>query len=342
MSETEQTVRLPDMTHLVVSSSPHIHDKDDVRAIMLKVICALAPACLASIYIFGIRALMVLLVCAASCVAFEALFTRMQGRPLRVNDCSGLLTGILLGMNLPVTAPLWLCVVGSLAAIGLGKMAYGGLGYNPFNPALVGRVALLIAFPSAMTTWALPACNPLKWLGADAATGATPLALLESSEAEAAAMPSFSALFWGGTGGSLGETCAAALLVGGIALVFLNVIRWQIPVCLLGTVALCTGIGHLVHPEQVASPLLHLFSGGLFLGAFFMATDMVTTPLSRKGAVVFGIGCGLFTSAIRMWGNYPEGMSFSILIMNSLTPLIDRFTARRPFGVRDARKEVKA
>ena len=340
---SEQTIKMPDTSQLVVSSSPHYHDRDTVQKIMFKVIGALTPAALASVYYFGWRAFMVIMLCMVACAAFEALFTRMMGRELAINDGSALLTGMLLGMNLPVTVPIWMCLVGSFAAIGLGKMVYGGLGGNPFNPALVGRVALLVGCPAAMTTWVKPVgCGFAKWV--DATTGATPLALIAHCDATttatrkaveavaSAGYPSIMDLFVGNCGGSLGETCAVALIIGGIFLIFQNIIRWQVPVFYIGTVAAFTGIAYAFHPCAHFNPILHILSGGLMLGAFFMATDMVTTPLNRKGSVVFAVACGILTCVIRLWGSYPEGVSFSILIMNALTPLIDKFTAGRPFG----------
>lgn len=326
---TETTVRLPDTTRLVVSSSPHFHEDASVRKIMLVVIAALAPACLAGVWTFGLRALWVLLVCTAACMLVEALCVKLQGRASTLPDGSAALTGLLLGMNLPVTTPTWMCVVGAAIAIGIGKMIYGGLGYNPFNPALVGRVALLMAFPTALTTWVAPLASPLQWAGVDSVTQATPLGTPWAGEQVFSTWE----LFIGRTGGSLGETCVPALLLGGVLLIALKIIRWQVPVCFIGTVAMITGIAHLAAPEQVAPPLLHIMSGGLILGAFFMATDMVTTPLGRMGAVIFGVGCGVITAVIRLWGSYPEGVSFSILIMNAFTPLIDRYTAGKPFGV---------
>ena len=334
---------MPDTSQLVVRSSPHYHDRDTVRKIMFKVIGALTPAALASVYYFGWRAFMVIVLCMTACAAFEALFTRMMKRELAINDGSALLTGMLLGMNLPVTAPVWMCLVGSLAAIGLGKMVYGGLCGNPFNTALVGRVALLVGCPAAMTTWVKPVgCGFAKWV--DATTGATPLALIAHCDATttatrkaveavaSAGYPSVLDLFVGNCGGSLGETCAIALIIGGIYLIFQNIIRWQVPVCYIATVAIFTGIAYAFEPCAHFNPILHILSGGLMLGAFYMATDMVTTPLNRKGSVVFAVGCGTLTCVIRLWGSYPEGVSFSILIMNALTPLIDKFTAGRPFG----------
>lgn len=326
---TETTLRLPDTTKLVVSSSPHFHENSSVRKIMLVVIAALAPACLAGVWTFGLRALWVLAVCTAACMLVEALCARLQGLPNSLRDGSAALTGLLLGMNLPVTTPAWMCVVGSLLAIGLGKMIYGGLGYNPFNPALVGRVALLMAFPAALTTWVAPLASPWQWAGVDSVTQATPLGTAWQGT------PIFSTweLFIGRTGGSIGETCVPALVLGGVVLIALKISRWQVPVCYIGTVALITGIANLAAPGQYAPPLMHILSGGLMLGAFFMATDMVTTPLGRMGAVIFGVGCGVITAVIRLWGSYPEGVSFSILIMNALTPMIDRYTAGKPFGV---------
>ncbi len=337
---SENTIRLPDTSQLVISSSPHLHDDVSVRRIMFTVIAALLPACLAGAWYFGPRAVWVLLVCVASCIACEILSARLIGRDVRVADGSAALTGLLLGMNLPVTTPAWVCVIGSAIAIVLGKMIYGGLGYNPFNPALVGRVALLLAFPTTMTTWVAPLTRRLEWAVVDSVTQATPLGVAVA-EAGPPPFPLWD-LFIGRTGGSLGETCVPALLLGGLVLIALRIIRWQVPVCFLATVAVMAGVTHWLAPAQCAPPLYHLFSGGLVLGAFFMATDMVTTPLSRKGAVLFAVGCGVLTSVIRIWGSYPEGVSFSILIMNSLTPLIDRWTAGKPFGApRHAPREVK-
>lgn len=348
MSET--AVRLPDTSRLVVSSSPHYHTKDTIQKIMFQVMLALLPALVASICVFGWRALCVTLVCTCSCIAFEHLFCHFMKRESTITDCSAALTGMLLGMNLPVTAPLWMCVVGSLIAIGLGKMAYGGLGGNPFNPALVGRVALFLACPKEMSFWVAPqGCALGTWV-CNTVTGATPLALLKTGatpQIGTCAADGLTHLFLGNIGGSLGETSALALLLGGIFLIAKNIIRWQIPVTYIATVAVITGISFICSPIEglclwgyVATQIL---GGGLFLGAFFMATDMVTTPLSRKGAVVFAVGCGILTSVIRLKGAFPEGVSFSILIMNTLTPVIDRFTAGRPFGVaRKTNVEVKA
>jgi len=335
----ERTIRMPDTSHLIVSSSPHFHTETDVRKIMLTVIIALLPACAAGVYYFGWRALWVLLVCSASCISFEAIFSCFMKRPSELNDASALVTGLLLGMNLPSSTPLGVCIFGSLVAIGIGKMIYGGIGSNPFNPALVGRVAMLIAFPKVMTTWPIPHGAATS----SAITGATPLMVLgslqhaaQSGQADALQTlgehVSYMNLYLGNIGGSLGETCIPALLIGGIFLIYMNIIRWQIPVFYILTVFFITGLAYMISPAYFAAPTFHIMSGGLMLGAFFMATDMVTTPASRTGAIIFAVGCGVITGSIRLRGSYPEGVSFSILIMNAFTPLIDRYTAGKPFG----------
>ena len=338
---TERDVRLPDPGKLVVSSSPHIHDGDSVRRIMLLVIAALTPACITGLIFFGIRALWVLLVCAGGCVGFEWLFARLMKRPVRISDGSALLTGILLGMNVSAATPAWICLVGCFLAIYLGKMLYGGLGYNPFNPALVGRVGLLIAFPGALTTWVRPVDGLFTWVKpVDAMTTATPLGTLgvlkSWAPAQVMRMGEGTLSYWdcaiGHMGGCIGETSALALLAGGLFLIAVRVIRWQIPVAFIGSVFVFTGIAHAVSPDVYAPPVFHLLVGGLFLGAFFMATDMVTSPMTGVGALLFGAGCGIITCVIRLWGSYPEGVSFSILIMNAMAPLIDRYTGLQPFG----------
>jgi electron transport complex protein RnfD len=317
---------------------------------MLLVIAALAPACITGVVFFGIRALWVLVLCTVGCVGFEALFARLMKRPVMVADGSALVTGILLGMNLSAATPWWICLVGCFLAIYLGKMVYGGLGYNPFNPALVGRVGLLIAFPGALTTWVKPVDSIFTWVRpVDAMTTATPLGtlgVLKSWAPDQVMRVGESTLsYWdcaiGRMGGCIGETSALALLVGGLFLIAMRIIRWQVPVAFIGTVLVVAGVSHAVSPGVYAPPLFHLLTGGLFLGAFFMATDMVTSPMTGLGAFIFGAGCGIVTCVIRIWGSYPEGVSFSILIMNALTPLIDRYTAMRPFGA-VRRKEAAA
>jgi len=223
-------------------------------------------------------------------------------------------------MNLNAGVPWWVCILGGILAIILGKQLFGGLGYNPFNPALVARVGLLIGLPEIMTTW-----NATKSMSADVVTTATPLGM-------DAAETTIGSLLTGNVGGCLGETSGIALLIGGAILIAFKLIKWQVPLAYIGTVFAITGVAHLISPDTTYSPVFHVLSGGLLLGAFFMATDMVTSPMTKKGALIFGLGCGIMTSLIRLWGSYPEGVSFSILFMNALTPLIDRGTIRKPFG----------
>ncbi len=311
---------MPDPARLVVSNSPHMRSGQTISKIMFTVIAALLPACAAGVWFFGFAALKVLLLCTLSCVAFEEGWNKLVKRAPTWKDGSALITGLLLGMNLNAGVPWWVCVLGGLLAIILGKQLFGGLGYNPFNPALVARVGLLIGLPEIMTTW-----NATRAMGADVLTTATPLGLAPGTVA-------LKDMLVGNIGGCLGETSALALLIGGIILMVFKLIKWQVPLAYIGTVFAMTGIAHLVDPETYHSPVVHVMTGGLLLGAFFMATDMVTSPMTRKGAWVFGIGCGVMTSLIRLWGAYPEGVSFSILFMNALTPLIDRVTINKPFG----------
>jgi len=331
--------------NLIISVSPHVHSGQDVPAIMRHVLWALAPAVLVGIYAFGIDAVRVLALAVGGCLACEWLCGRMFGRGGTLRDYSAVITGVLLAMNLPSGSPWWLVLVGCLVAILLGKAIFGGLGYNPFNPALVARVFLLISFPVQMTTWVTPQGlqTPV-----DAATGATPLGVIKEAaglgrslaETDLASMRD---LLFGNTGGSFGEVSALMLLLGGLWLLFKGIVRWQIPVGFIGTVVLVTGLCHLVDPTRYASPIFHVLSGGLMLGAWFMATDMVTTPVSRRGMLIFGVGCGLLTAVIRLWGGYPEGVSFAILLMNAATPLIDRYTKPRVFGTgRKIYEETKA
>jgi len=322
-------------THkFIVSASPHVHSGQDVKSVMRDVILALTPAVLVGIWFFGIDALRVLLLAVIGCVFFERLMNRLMSKDSTIGDLSAALTGILLAMNLPSGSPWWLVVVGSAVAIILGKAIYGGLGYNPFNPALVARVFLLISFPVQMTRWVVPAGIST---GMDAATGATPLGAAKEAASlgtplSEAGLPGNMQLLLGNVGGSFGEVSALALLAGGLFLLYRGIIRWQIPVGFIGSVVLITGITHLLQPERYLNPLVHVLAGGLIIGAFFMATDMVTSPVTRKGMLIFGIGCGVLTSVIRLWGGYPEGVSFAILLMNALTPLIDRYTKPKVFG----------
>lgn len=323
---------------ITVSASPHIQTKDTVDRIMYDVIIALIPAFLMSIYVFGIGALIITLVAVGSAIGFEYLIQKFVLKvPVTVRDGSALLTGLLLAFNLPTNLPIWMVIVGSLVAIGVAKLSFGGLGNNIFNPALVGRVFLLISFPGHMTSWPVPFKNSFQYT--DAVTGATPLGILKeglmSGEGVSSLMtqiPEISKMSMGYMGGSLGEVSAIALLIGGVYLLYRKVITWHIPVTILVTVALLTGVFYMVNPEQYASPVFHLMAGGVMLGAFYMATDMVTSPMTHKGMIVFAIGIGIFTVAIRLFGSYPEGISFAILVMNAFVPLIDTYFKPKRFG----------
>jgi len=331
MSEETTVVQLPDATKLVVSNSPHIRGGETISKIMVQVFIALLPAAIAAVWFFGLAALEVMVLCTAGCIAVEEIWNKCAKRSSTWKDGSAALTGLLLAMNLSSGAPWWICILGSIIAICLGKQLFGGLGYNPFNPALVARVALLIGFPQLMTSWVVP--NPGKWLACDALTGATPLAATGNE------LASISNLFYGNVGGCLGETSALALLIGGLFLLVRKLIKWQVPASFIGTVAIISGVAHHFNPELTPPALYHVLAGGLMIGAFFMATDMVTSPMTANGALIFGFGCGLITSVIRIWGGYPEGVSFSILFMNALTPLIDRYTIGKPFGYIRIQKE---
>ncbi len=293
---------------LVVSSGPHIRDKETTVDIMYNVVLALLPASLAGIYYFGIHGLWLILSCTLTAVATEAVAQKIRGVPLTIGDGSALVTGLLLALVLPPGLPIWMAILGSMIAIGLGKHVFGGLGDNFFNPALVGRAFLMASFPVAMTTWKF----------VDVTSQATPLA----SEKPVAV----TRLFLGSTGGCLGETSAALIILGGLYLLYQNYIDWRIPVGYLGTVALLTTFA------GSRGPLYHLLAGGLMIGAFFMATDMVTTPVTKRGRWIFAVGCGVLTVLIRVVGGYPEGVMYSILLMNMGVPLIDRYTHPRMYG----------
>ncbi|HAH05667.1 MAG TPA: hypothetical protein DCM05_03930 [Elusimicrobia bacterium] len=312
-------------SHFVVTSSPHLFIGDDTRGAMRDVLLALLPALAAAVWLFGWRALWVSAVAAAACVGTEWACQRLAGRRVRVDDLSAAVTGVLLAFCLPPGTPWWAAAVGGVISIALGKEVFGGLGHNIFNPALVGRAALLASFPVQMTTWTFPAravASPFAG-SLDAVASATPLA---AAKAAAAGFPYWD-LFIGQVGGSIGETSALALLLGAGFLFWRGVIDWTIPTAyLLSTAALCALLG--------ADPLGHVLAGGLLLGAFFMATDYVTSPMSRKGRLLFGAGCGLLTVLIRLYGGFPEGVCYAILIMNAFVPLIDRCTLPVPFGSR--------
>lgn len=366
-------IKLPDPAKLLVSSSPHVHGGDSIRKIMLLVVLALTPSCLMGIYFFGIHAIRVLAVCVISCVILEYICGKIMGRPNAWKDGSAVVTGLLLGMILSAGTPWFVCVIGAVLAIVLAKQLYGGLGYNPFNPACVARIGLIIGFPKILTTWvptrfmtnsdfltdsskqllagkaSLPFFNSI----VDGVTCATPLGVVTVSEELGDATTSrFDQLadwphIWdyaiGNVGGCIGETSAIALLIGGLFLLWMKIIRWQVPVAYIGTVAVFSFIVHVCmgHPA-IPGTIFQLVTGGLFIGAFFMATDMVTTPMTSKGQLIFGFGCGVLTCVIRDWGAYPEGVMFSIVLMNALTPLIDRYTGKKPFGFQPPKKEVAA
>ena len=319
---------------LTISPSPHIHQESSVSKIMQSVIIALIPALIWSFFVFGLPAVLTTLVSVIACVGFEWLIKKylLKVNP-SVSDGSAVLTGILLAMNLPASLPLWIVIIGALIAIGVAKMSFGGLGNNPFNPALVGRVFLLISFPVQMTTW------PINNNAVDATTGATPLALIKAGLKSGTPvsdimkeLPTYSDLFIGNIGGSLGEISVVLLLIGFIFMLFKKVISWHIPVSVIGSIFIFTGILWLINPDQNINPVYHILTGGVMLGAIFMATDMVTSPMSKLGQLIFGVGIGVITVCIRVWGAYPEGISFAILIMNAFTPLINKFVKPKLFG----------
>ena len=318
------------MNKLIVSLSPHVHGGDSVQRNMYGVCIALVPALLASLWFFGLGAAIVLATSVLACVLFEWAIAKFLLKSHRCTICDGsaVLTGLLLGFNLPSNLPLWIIIIGALVAIGVGKMTFGGLGCNPFNPALVGRVFLLISFPVQMTSWPVP--GQLPELGADAVTGATPLAELAAGSLDA--MPAATDLLLGNTGGSLGEVSALCLLLGLAFMLWRKIITWHIPVSILGTVAVFTAILWGVDSNQCANPRVHVLTGGMMRGACYMATDYVTSPMTHKGQIIYGICIGLLTVVIRLWGAYPEGMSFAILIMNAFTPLINNYCKPKRFG----------
>lgn len=323
---------------LTVSQSPHIHTGDDTKKLMRGVIIALIPAFIASVYYFGWGALIVTATSVLSCIFFEYVIQKYLIRgPVTITDGSAIVTGLLLAFNLPSNLPVHLIIIGALVAIGIGKMSFGGLGNNPFNPALVGRVFLLISFPVQMTTWPVP--SGFKTGYADAVTGATPLGVLKegirNGEQVSQLMkqiPDHMQLFYGHMGGSMGEVAALALLIGFVYMLVKKIITWHIPVAVTGSIALFTGILWLINPEKNADPLFHLLTGGVMLGAIFMATDYVTSPMVPKAMIIYGIGIGVITVIIRVYGAYPEGVSFAILIMNAFVPLMNAWIKPKRFG----------
>jgi len=315
-----------------LSSSPHVRRDISIRSIMRDVLIALVPATLVGVWFFGWHSLVVIALCVGGCLAVEVVSQKLRRQKVTIDDGSAAVTGLLLAMTMPPRAEWWLCMVGALAAIGLAKHAFGGLGYNPFNPALFARVLLLISFPAQMTTFYTPTV-----FGLDAVTTATPLGMLQEARirglgvGEAANTDVWMA-FLGYMPGSLGEASTLALLLGGLFLIWRGHVRWDIPVSMLATIALVSGLFWWIDPSRYMSPWFHLCSGGVMLAAWFMATDMVTSPLTTKGKIIFGIGCGLLTVIIRLWGGYAEAVSFGILLMNAGVPIIDRYTMPRLYG----------
>ena len=328
-----------------LSSSPHVRDKTNIAEVMYSVVGAMIPALIGAVYFFGLNAVILIALCVVASVATEGIIQRLSGRPMTILDGSAIVTGILLAFNLPAGVSWWIPVVGSVFAIAVGKMTFGGLGFNPLNPALIGRVFLQVSWPVQMNaTWRAPH-------SIDAETVATPLAILkenmkilvnrdgQSIEAVNAAMSkmsdlsdSYMDLFIGNVSGCIGETSVLLLLLGAGYLMYKRYVGWRIPFAYVGTVALLTWIFGGYEGLFSGPWLFHVLSGGLIIGAFFMATDMVTSPITFRGRLIFGIGCGVLTSVIRLWGGYPEGVSFSILLMNLTVPLIDRYTRPKVFG----------
>ncbi len=336
------------MNKLNVSLSPHVKDGNNVRKIMFGVVIALIPAFLLSVYYFGLDAIRIQLLSIATCVITEWLIQKylIKGEET-ITDGSAIVTGMLLAFNLPANLPWHIVIIGALVAIGIGKMSFGGLGKNPFNPAIVGRIFMLISFPVQMTSW--PTVKILNFRFADGTTGATPLGIMKegisSGENVSEIMDSMKTplvnMMTGEIGGSLGEVSAIALIIGGIYLIWKKIIPLHIPLSILGTIVVFSGILNLINPNMYASPIFHLITGGVMLGSIFMATDMATSPMSKKGMIIYGIGIGFITILIRVWGAYPEGISFAILIMNGFVPLINRSIKPKVFGVEKKQKRKK-
>lgn len=318
------------MANFVVSGTPHVRSKESIQSIMRDVIIALVPAAAAGIWFFGVKALILMVASIVSAVFFEWLYQKVMKKPVTISDLSAVVTGLLLAMNMPAAAPVWVAVVGSAFAIIFAKQLFGGLGQNFINPALAGRAFLLASYPTEMTSWT-SAGN----FGADAVATATPLAQLKGG-----VMPdaSFTDVLVGNIGGCIGETCAIALIIGGLYLIAKHVISWKVPVIYIATVFILTAA---IGRNGLRVPAYEIFAGGLMLGAFFMATDYASSPVTPKGQIIFAVGCGLITTLIRIFGGYPEGVSYSILIMNLAVPLIERFTEPTIFGALPKVKEAK-
>lgn len=339
------------MSLLTVSGSPHVHGNQHVRSIMYGVVIAMIPAILVSVYFFGFDSARVILISIVSCMLFEWLIQKylLKG-PVTITDGSALVTGVLLAFNLPSNLPSLIIIVGALVSIAIAKMSFGGLGKNPFNPALIGRVFLLISFPVQMTTWPVPSpifSNEV----VDAMTGPTTLGMLKeglmagktvSEIISTAGFPGYFNDFTGAQGGSLGEVSVLALLLGALFMFAKKIITWHIPVAYLGSAFIFSAILWYINPESYLDPIISILAGGMILGVFFMATDMVTTPMTPSGQLLFGVGAGILTITIRNWGAYPEGVSFAILIMNACTPLINKGFKPKRFGSIPVKSTMKA
>lgn len=328
------------MNILTISGSPHVHTDNSTKKIMYGVVIAMVPAALISIYFFGLDALRVIALSVISCLAVEYIIQKyLMKTAVTITDGSAIVTGVLLAFNVPSNLPWWIILIGAIVSIGIAKMSFGGLGKNVFNPALVGRVFLLISFPVQMTSWPIPKPLFAEKL-TDAVTGPTPLGILKeglmADKTVQDIMPELpnyvNNLMTGFQGGSLGEVSAFALLLGALYMLYRKIITWHIPAAYLGSVVVFSGILWLADPTQYVDPLFHLVTGGIMLGVFYMATDMVSSPMSVRGQLVFGAGCGILTILIRVFGAYPEGVSFAILIMNAFVPLIDRAFKPVRFG----------
>ncbi len=323
---------------LNVSPSPHIHGKESTQKLMFNVIIALLPAFFTSVFYFGLGAIIVTLTSVTSCVLFEYLIQRfILKKPLSISDGSAIVTGLLLAFNLPSNIPVFDVIIGSFISIAVAKMTFGGLGNNPFNPALVGRVFMLISFPVHMTSWPVPKGFATGY--ADAVTGATPLAIIkeglkngESISQLMGQIPTPAQMFLGDMGGSMGEVAAIAILIGFVYLLIKKVITWHISISVVGSMTLFTTILWFANPAQNANPMFHILAGGVLLGAIFMATDYVTSPMIPKAMIIYGCGIGIITVIIRVYGAYPEGVSFAILIMNAFVPLMNAYIKPKRFG----------
>lgn len=311
---------------LIVSPSPHIHSGDSIERNMYDVLIALIPAFAVALYVFKLDALIITLSAVVFCVLFEYVIIKyLMKKTPSVFDGSAIITGVLLAFNVPSNLPLWILALGCLFAIGVVKLSFGGLGNNIFNPAIAGRIFLLISFPAQMTTWPMPELTN----ATDAISSATVLGVLKHNPE---ALPTLQQMLLGIEAGSIGEMSAVAILIGLIYMIWKKIITWHIPISIITTVALFTGVLYLINPIELYNPIIHLASGGLMLGACFMATDYVTSPMTKKGMIIYGVGIGFITMAIRLWGAYPEGVSFAILLMNAFTPLINSYTSPKRFG----------